>query len=340
MRVSRYIYPSFDMKVEKHDPDSYIYLTGENNWKILIATYSIATLVLILLTISIIEYTNLIDVFIFRLVYILFIIAIGVRGYNSIKAARNGRYLKEEIIFDENGITTNHTKKETDRRVFHSKNLTHVKIIFDNGLFKFIIFQLDKPDFEFSIISKPSFDYDKFLANICKILGLEFKKGAQFGYRLIFEFDKKDKLNEINQNNDESLIVDYRPTTFYNYKKDGDLIIKSKFEKERLEIPKKTVVSAKDRKIIYKKIPFINREIKFSEIKSFEYEVSQRSEKNRGKVVIGKLQVLRIDNKKETIFIVDREVNRQQELIEFEILRDLECLKVILEDEMRKRTHT
>jgi len=95
-------------------------------------------------------------------------------------------------------------------------------------------------------------------------------------------------------------------------------------------------ISRKKRIVWHKRILVYREEFKFSEIIKFKYKIEQESERNRGRYIVGKLYVLTIDKQEKKIFSIDKDVKGQQELVEFEILKDLEHLITLINREMKE----
>ena len=85
--------------------------------------------------------------------------------------------------------------------------------------------------------------------------------------------------------------------------------------------------------IWHKKMLLFKEEFAFSEISNIQYSIGYRSEQKMDRYVEGDLYLITNDKKRNKIFTIEKIIKGQQELIEFDMLKDLEHLIRIIEDE-------
>ena len=182
------------MNVKSYKPNEKIEFEGSNNWNtLLLVHFALLTIVGIVLF-NPLEF--LWESVLGRGTILLTIFVAGSFSYNIIKSARNSKYIKEQIKFSKEGIYFNHKKNSEEGRLIKTETLKNLKFIYDGRLFKFILFGLDKPYFEFAVSPNSKFNPDDFLNDFSNVLNLDIKDGAQFGNRSIIELQQKQKVKQ------------------------------------------------------------------------------------------------------------------------------------------------
>lgn len=350
MRFLESISPSFEMKVQSFIPNESIELTGRNNWNSLMLAHSVIIILWIMLTCFALNSTWFENFLLFRLLTISLLFIIGNFVYRTFEAARNSTYLKEEIQFSKEGIFLNANKGGTHSQFIKREGLKNLHLIFDGQRFKFLLFSLNKPYFEFAISQNENLTPDTFLKTLTKIFDLEIADGATFDIRTILTLKKKQTPKEkkgkidVPKKKKQSVgntaktlkvapIEKYKPKGFYYYQLKKELIIEQNLDSEVVGISTKIGVSKLHKIIWYRNAFFLKKRIKFSEIKQYNFEVQRRSQKSR-KYIEGVLYIVKADNKKEKLFTIERELHKQQELVELEVLNDLDFLSKLIKKEI------
>lgn len=346
--------PSFEMNIHSIIPNESIELRGRNNWTNLMIIHSFLAILTIILSYFALSNIWFDKYILFRLITMISIYTIVKFIYSTFKNARHSNYLKEKIIFNEEGIFLNAKLEGKNSQNIKKEGLNHFNLIYDGERFKFLLYSLDKPYFEFAISENEELSPDAFLDNLLNIYDLEIQDGAEFDVRTILTLKKKQcqkektkkrvLLPETQQLFNNKPLVElskpvnkYKPKGFYYYQRKTDLVIEQNLWKEVIAIPSKIGVSRMQKVIWYRNIFFLKKTIKFSEIKKYDFEIRRRSEKSR-KYIEGVFIVIKLDGKKEKIFTVERELKGQQELIELDVLKDLRFLTELIKEEILVKT--
>ena len=330
------------MDVKSYESNDKIEFVGSNNWNALLFFH--LTLLTILGFAAYNSHEFLSETAIARGIQMLIVLVVVSISYNSIKNARNPKYIKEKIKFTKEGIFINHTKNIKSEKLIKSESIKEMKIIFDGTNFKFMLFGLDKPYFEFTLPIDSNFNPDKFLQDISELLNLNILEGAQFEHRTIIELHREKEFsskisskyeNETNskqkKKHQEKVKIDtFRPKSFYTYKKNDKTIIEA-----RSKWTEKITVSSKNRIVSHKMMFAFRKQYRFNEIAELKFEINYRTERISVSHVEGKLFIITVNNKKKGIFTVINDVQGQIELIELEIFKDLEHLVKILNKEIK-----
>ncbi|MCD8406267.1 hypothetical protein LNI91_12020 [Tenacibaculum dicentrarchi] len=266
-----------------------------------------------------------------RLILIVTAFIIGSHTFNTFKRVKNKKYLKEEIEFSEKGIQFRHSKKSISNELIELDKLNKLSLIVDFTNFKFFLNSSDTPILDFNIFTLK----EKFISEISNILKLEIIDSADFDRRKIYKLEsigkkiKKTKVSsklvsEVTKESDSKKeILDFK---YFSIKPSKDLIlIQSKRFDFPLEFSKSLYISIKERIIWHRRFFILKEVFKFSEINSFEKEVKENPDTRAGITqIIGNLYLKRIDKKRRKIFTIRKVVDKQRELIEYEILKSLE----------------
>lgn len=346
--------PSFEMNIQSFIPNESIGLIGRNNWNNLVITHSLLIIVSIVLIYFAINSRWFENYILFRFLTISLFIAIGEFVYRTFKNARHSTYLKEEIKFNKEGILLNAKAGGKHTKLVKREGLKHFNLIYDGQRFKFLLYGLDKPYFEFAILENEQLSPNAFLDNFINIFDLEIQESATFTLRTILTLKQKQhqkgksKKLKLTKNTrqlaaDKSPSVKsksvkkYKPKGFYYYQLKAGLIIEQNLGKEVMAIPNKIGVSRLQKMIWYRNFFFFKKEIKFSEIKKYDFGVERRIVKSR-KYIEGILVIITVDDKKKKIFTIERELEKQQELVELEVLKDLRFLRQLIKKEILAKT--
>ena len=339
--MKQFIYPTFGIDIKSYDGDNKIELSGSNNWYTLVFTH----LLMIVLTIIVLmlAYNFMWDSIFIRGGSILLLYLVGSFSYKIFKDAQGPNYMNKIIRFDEKGIYLGQDENANSGKMIKAERINKLKIISDGVLFKFFLFGRTKPSFEFSISSSKSLNPEKLIEDISKLLKLEIREGADIGTNFIFELIKNqealensnEKTRQFNQKSENyatgQIKNEYKPKLFYSSNKNDHFVIIARHEEDRIEPPQKFWISIKDKIIWHKKMLVIKEEFAFSDISNIEYEIGYRSGQNMDRYMEGKLYLVTKNNKRNKIFSIDKIIKGQQELIEFEMLKDLEHLIKIIE---------
>ena len=118
-----------------------------------------------------------------------------------------------------------------------------------------------------------------------------------------------------------------------------ELIIEAISEEETLGSSKKLLISKRNRIVWHKKLFLLKEQFKYGEIVNFEIKVDYNSERNRCRYIEANLFLITVDKKNKKVFTIDKNIRGQQELIEFEMLKEIEHLIEIISNETGKN-HT
>lgn len=340
--------PSFEMNVHDYIPNESIELRGRNNWNSLLVYHLLIMLTTIIITYFAINSRWFEQFMLFRLVIIGSLIGIGNFVYFTFKTARNSTYLKEEIRFNKEGILLNPNLGGKQSQFIKREGLKNLNLIFDGNRFKFILYSLNRPYFEFSIAEKEKIKPNTFLENLIKMYDLEIEEGATFQYRTILTLKKKltqkdkfpliknvgasktPKKKKTSRTNSKKK---YKPKGFYYYQLKDELIFEQHLGKEVMALPRKSGLNKAQKIIWYRNIFFLKKVIKFSEIRKYDFDIERRSIKSR-KYIEGVFFITKLDGKRVKYFTIERELDKEQELVELEVLKDLEFLRRLIKQEI------
>lgn len=317
------LYPSSKMEIISYIPNGYMELSGGNHWLSIIFSHCVLWILSLLPFIFFylkFGYSLILTILCLLAVYFL-VVFTGI----MVLRARSKEYSREEIRFTPNGIYLKDDKNSPEYKKVKTSSLVDAKIILTGHTLKFMIYGLDSPYFKFkpSSFSSELPSSRKILQSIVSILDLEIHHEVRLGTSLIFDLKAVDRQS-------------YQPKYYHIQELPDKLILRAKHNEDSLYlVPGVIEVLLEDRIFRYRwQTPFF-LSIDMKEILTFDIDVVDKTKtKSIHWYVEGQVYVITRGGGKHKVFVANQQVDRQEEIMKLDLLRDFEYLKYYLSEKL------